>query len=387
VGEQLGVHAADPPDAEHPDAHRCAAPVLVLDGAQDRAPTLPRVSSGSAPAADRPVRLALLGLGRMGRFHLAALETVPEVDVVALAEPFAAARAAASELRPRALAYDHVTAALAHPDVEACLVATPTMTHPDVVAAAIAAGLHVLCEKPLALDPAEADRLGALAERAGRVLQVGFWRRFAPPWRRAKEAIDEGRIGRPLLARLAQWDADPPPASFCDPAVSGGLAIDCGVHEYDLAEWLTGRRAIGVRAWTLPIVDADLAAAGDVDNLLAVLQLDDGAVATVDLSRNARFGDDVRTEVLGADGALFVDALPTGHTRLGDAAGVRQLECSATDDAMAAGVAAQAAAFAAKVRGAAVDVPGAAASARATRIGAAVIEAARTGAEVDLTTA
>jgi myo-inositol 2-dehydrogenase/D-chiro-inositol 1-dehydrogenase len=342
------------------------------------------VPSAPIPAADEPLRIAAIGLGRMGRFHLAVLDEVPSIDVVALAEPSVDALAAASELRPGASAYGEVAASLKHRGIEACLVASPTPTHPAVVEAALSAGLHVLCEKPLALDPGEADRLGALADRSGLVLQVGFWRRFSPPWRAAKAAIDAGRIGRPLFARLAQWDADPPPASFCDPAISGGLAIDCGVHEYDLAEWLTGRRVVGARAWSLPIVDDEVAAAGDVDNLVAVLRLDDGAVASVDLSRNARFGDDVRTEVLGSSGAVFVDALPVARGRLGDRSGVVDLPCSIAADPMAAGVAAQATAFVARVQGSGIEVPGAAASARATRIGWAVIEAASTGEEIEV---
>ena len=200
----------------------------------------------------------------------------------------------------------------------------------------------------------------------------------------AKERIDAGEIGTPVYVRLAQWDGDPPPASFCDPAVSGGLAIDCGVHEYDLAEWLTGRRITRVSAWALPLVEPSVGEAGDLDNLLAVLELDGGAVATVDLTRNARYGDDVRTEVLGSQGALLVDLLPTSHTRLGDASGVRELPESAVEDAMAAGVAAQVRAFAAAVRGEAVEVPDAAASIRSSEVGQAVMAAARSHRPVDV---
>ena len=319
---------------------------------QARAPNVSPVPSAG------PLRVAVVGLGRMGRFHLDVLDDVDAIDVVALAEPADGALTAAAASRPSAVAYREVAAALAHPDLEACIVASPTATHTAVVEAALGAGLHVLCEKPLALDPTAADRLGRMAEAEGLVLQVGFWRRFSPPWSAAKAAIDSGQIGRPLFVRLAQWDADAPPASFCDPAVSGGLAIDCGVHEYDLAEWLTGRRVTGVRAWSLPIVDEAVGAAGDVDNLLAVLRLDDGAMASVDLSRNARFGDDVRTEALGSAGAVFVDLLPTGRARLGDATGLHELADSAAGDAMAAGVAGQAAAFAARVRGGDVESPG-----------------------------
>jgi predicted dehydrogenase len=278
-----------------------------------------------------------------------------------------------------AVAYEQAAGAMAHAGAEACLIATPTPTHPDLVRGALAAGLHVLCEKPLSLDPAEAAALADDARAAGRILQVGFWRRFSPPWVAARAALAAGRIGDPLMVRLCQWDGDPPPASFCDPAVSGGLAVDCGVHEYDLAEWFTGRHVERVRAWALPLVDASLGAVGDVDNLVAVLELEGGAVATVDLSRNARFGDDVRTEILGSQGALLIDLLPQGHTRIGTAAGLVDLDGSTTGDATAAGVVGQVEAFAAAVRGEARELPGAVESARATAIGHAVRGAARTG--------
>jgi predicted dehydrogenase len=333
-----------------------------------------------------PVRIALLGLGRMGRFHAAAIAGLTEVEVVALADPAPDARAFGAGLFPAAVTYPDPEQALDHPGVDGCLVSTPTPTHPGIVAAAIERGVHVLCEKPLALDPEVALELGRRAERAGLVLQVGFWRRYAPPWRAAKDWIGGGALGRPLLVRLSQWDADPPPASFCDPAVSGGLAVDCGVHEFDLAEWLLAARVERVRAWALPVVDDDLGAAGDLDNLVAVLELAGGAVATVDLSRNGRYGDDVRTEVLGSGGAVFVDLLPTGLARVGTRDGLVPLDGSACGDAMAEGVAAQMAAFARAVRGEhdPTGRPGAAASARATRIGWAVTEAARTGDAVEV---
>jgi scyllo-inositol 2-dehydrogenase (NAD+) len=328
--------------------------------------------------------LAIVGLGRMGRFHAAALAGVDEVEVVALVEPSPDALARVSSLFPDATRRTSIAEALASPGVEACLVATPTPTHAGVVRAALEAGLHVLCEKPLSLDSEEAAGLGQLATERGRLLQVGFWRRFAPPWRAARERIAAGDIGRPLLVRLCQWDADPPPPSFCDPSVSGGLEIDCGVHEYDLAEWLTGAPIRRVSAWALPVVDEAVGATGDLDNVVAVLELAGGGVATVDLSRNARYADDVRTEVLGSDGALLIDLLPTGRTRLGTSGAMRELEDSLADDAMAAGVAGQARAFAAAVRGGSVDIPTAAASIRATTIGRAVAQAARSGQPVDL---
>ena len=327
-----------------------------------------------------PVRIALIGLGRMGMVHASALADVSEIEVVALADVREPALASAAVLHPQAEMHTDPGAALEADAVEAVLLAPPTPTHPALTGACLDAGKHVLCEKPLALDADESDRLGAAAARLGLVLQVGFWRRFAPPWGAARKAIKEGRIGTPVLLRLSQWDAEPPPAEFCDPAVSGGIAIDCGVHEFDLAEWLTGQRLVEVRAERLPVVDKAIQAVGDVDNLLIVGTLEGEAKVIVDLSRNARYGSDVRSEVLGSAGAIFVETLPDARTTLGDAAGLRTLTASETgaEDVMVAGLRAQAAAFARNVRGESVDFPDAFSSTRAVRAGMAATKSLHT---------
>jgi len=325
----------------------------------------------------KPLQLAIAGLGRMGRFHAAAVASSPAVDVIAVAEPSTDSIAVAGSSIAGATTYATAQEAFAHPGVEACLIASPTPTHPALVRTAFAAGLHALCEKPLSLDPAESRALET--ERGALILQVGFWRRFSPPWRAAAAAISAGRIGWPLMVRLSQWDADPPPPAFCDPAISGGLAIDCGVHEFDLAEWLTGLTVETVQAWTLPTVDMGVAEAGDVDNLVVALRLHGGALATVDLSRNSRYGDDVRTEILGSEGAILIDLLPTGRARIGTTSGMEVLAGSETNDATAAGVIGQMEAFAAAIRGDAQELPGAAASARATEIAIAATVAAAGG--------
>ncbi len=329
---------------------------------------------------DRPVvplPLAVVGTGRMGTVHARLLADHPSVELVAIVEPAVErGQALASELGVRHFA--EATDLFEEELAAGVLIAAPTPTHPALVRQALEAGLPVLCEKPLALDPEDGEELAALAADGG-LVQVGFWRRFSPPWVAAREAIDSGAIGRPLMVRLSQWDAAPPPAEFCDPAVSGGLAIDCGVHEFDLAEWLTGERVERVIAWNLPIVDASVEVAGDVDNLVAVLDLSGGAVATVDLSRNSGYADDVRTEVLGEEGAVFIDLLPTGRARLGTSSGVADIPGSDAGDAMEAGLSAQVAAFARAVAGDDLDIPGPDDSNRAVAIGRAVQRAAATG--------
>ena len=327
-----------------------------------------------------PVRIVLIGLGRMGQVHARAIADLTELDVIGLCDPVPASRGAVAALYPDAFQFSDPGAALGTDGVEACLIAAPTPLHPELVELALLNDRHVLCEKPLSLDPGRADELGVAAARQGKVLQVGFWRRYSPPWATAKQLLDEGAIGDPVLIRLSQWDADPPPPEFCDPAVSGGLAVDCGVHEFDLAEWFTGARISEVRSEKLREVDPAIAAVGDVDNMLITAHLEDGTVAVVDLSRNARYEDDVRTEILGSEGAIFVDMLPGGSSRLATKDGVTIVPESEVADAVAAGVAAQAQAFARHVRGAKFDGPGARAGARSTRAGLAARASLESGA-------
>ncbi len=324
-----------------------------------------------------PVNIAIVGVGRMGTLHahqLSSLEAAIDVVAVADARP---ERASAVGSEIGATPYTSIDTLLDDERVDAWLIASSTPTHPELVTAAIERGIHVLCEKPLALDAAESAGLGERARDAKVMLQVGFWRRFSPPWAAAKRLLEAGAIGRPLMLRLSQWDADPPPAAFCDPAVSGGLAVDCGVHEFDLTEWLTGMTVSSVTARNLPLADPSLADVGDVDNLVAVLDLADGAAATVDLSRNCRYGDDVRTEILGEEGAVFVDLVPSGRTRLATSTGIEIVSGSETADATAAGIKEQAIAFSMSMRGGEVDVPGADASTRALLIARAVQKAAQ----------
>jgi len=313
--------------------------------------------------------LAIVGVGRMGSYHARTLVDSDRIDVVAVVDTDDEAAAGLGD-EIGAESFRSPEALIAGSNAEAWLIATPTLSHPAVVRTALDAGKHVLCEKPLALDTRASRKLEMEAAAADRILQIGFWRRFAPPWAKARQLIDSGAIGKPLLLRLSQWDADPPPASFCDPATSGGLAIDCGVHEFDLAEWLTGLPIERVAAHQLPLVDLSLGDVGDVDNLVAVLDMAGGVVATVDLSRNCRYGDDVRTEILGSEGAIFVDLLPASRTRLATAAGFETVV--ETPDAFYSGILAQANAFAAAVRGAEIEVPLAAASTRAVAVGRAV---------------
>jgi myo-inositol 2-dehydrogenase / D-chiro-inositol 1-dehydrogenase len=328
-----------------------------------------------------PVSVAILGLGRMGGLHaLVVVRHIPSLRLAGLADPIPGRAAeTVGRLGVDTAVYEDPLAALSDPALEACIVVTPTSGHHRLVRHAIERGLHVFCEKPLTLDPDEDERLGMEANAASLVLQVGFWRRFSPPWVAARAAIGEGVIGRPLLLRLSLWDAGLPPPGFHDLAVSGGIIVDCGVHEFDLMEWFTGQRVVRVEGHALPLAHSELEGTRDLDTALVIAHLDGGEVGVVDLSRNAGYADDIRSEVLGERGAVFVATVPSGRAWVGTADGVRDLPGAEIANAFEAGVAAELDAFARAARGERGDIPGAKESARALRIAHAAVRAVDSG--------
>lgn len=314
----------------------------------------------------RTVRTLLVGAGRMGRVHGMAMHADPATDLIGVVDP---APIAPLTLEQRLPAFPMLSSAVERTGATACVIAAPTPAHPGLVREALDAGLHVLCERPLSLDPVEASALAERALGSGLVLQVSFWQRYSPPWQVARRLVDEGAIGRPVLVRLSRWEAQPPAPEDCDPAVSGGLLIDCGVQEFDLAEWLIGARATSVVATPLPTVDPALLEVGDIDNSLTTVQLDNGTVAVVDLSRNARYATDARVEILGSSGALFIDSYPVARLRIATATGMRVVDGTAVGDPRAVGIAAQLQAFARACHGVTGNYPDGRVSARATELG------------------
>jgi len=253
------------------------------------------------------VRAAVVGLGRMGRFYAQVVASLaPTVELVAVVDPDAAARAAVQSACGVEQSYAESAALLERSDVHAVIVATPTNTHADVVMRSAAAGKAIFCEKPLALSLAQTRATLAAVERAGVRLQVGFMRRFDPAYQRARALIEAGQIGHPVTFKSVGRDPSCPPLEYADPAHSGGLIVDMGIHDFDLARWLMASEVQHVSAAGGLLVCQELDQVGDIDNAVINLGFASGAIGNVEVSRTARYGYDIRTEILGSDGALRV---------------------------------------------------------------------------------
>jgi len=247
----------------------------------------------------RPVRMGVAGVGRIGRMHAAILaRQIPGATVVAVADVVPeAATAVAHELQVAAMGVEEL---ISSPDVDAVAICTSSDTHVDLVVQAARAGKAIFCEKPVSLDLAEVDRALAAVDAAGVPFMVGFNRRFDPGHRSVRRAIEAGAIGEVHLTRITSRDPAPPPVSYI--AVSGGLFVDMTIHDFDMAGYLVDSPVVEVFAKGSVLIDPAIGEAGDVDTAVVVLTHANGAITTIDNSRQAVYGYDQRVEVLGSAG-------------------------------------------------------------------------------------
>jgi myo-inositol 2-dehydrogenase/D-chiro-inositol 1-dehydrogenase len=254
------------------------------------------------------VPLGLVGLGRMGMLHAENLAGAARgVELVRVADASEdAARAAGERLGvPWAASADAV---LDDPAIAGIVIATPTATHSELIERAAAAGKHVFSEKPIAFDVGSTLRAIAAARDAGVILQVGFHRRFDPDWADATARIRAGELGDVRLFRTSLRDRRSPPAAFI--AGSGGFFVDVTIHDLDTARWMVGE-VEEVTAFGAALADPAIGELGDVDNALVVLRFAGGALGVIDNSREAVYGYECSTEVMGSKATVRIG----GHRR------------------------------------------------------------------------
>jgi predicted dehydrogenase len=267
------------------------------------------------------LRVALVGAGRAGLVHGRNFAAgVPDARLVAIADPVAETRQrAAAELGCQRTLADPLDAAT-DDGVDAVVVASPTFTHAAVAVAALQAGKHVLCEKPLATTLEEAQRIQAAAAGSTATLVMGFMRRFDAAFTRVAERIAAGDIGDPVFVRSTGRGPGLPPEWALDPRRSAGLIAEVNSHDLDTVRWLSNREFRCVYGVGRAAKRPDLAARypGFVDLVAVTCELSDGGLAQVDGACPADYGYDARVEVYGTEGVIMA-----GDPRAGSALLVR----------------------------------------------------------------
>ncbi|HEX6501976.1 MAG TPA: Gfo/Idh/MocA family oxidoreductase [Terriglobales bacterium] len=254
--------------------------------------------------------LGVLGVGEMGRRHAENLRRqVTEAELVAIADvDHGRARKVASDLEvPHA--FGSFEDMLERKDIRAVLIATPDKFHAACIRAAAEAGKDILCEKPLALSLKDAvSALRAVASNNVR-LQIGFMRRYDPAYVAAMKRVEAGEIGDPVIFKSVGRDKDVPPLAAYQSGVNGMLFYNNTIHDFDLARWLMRDEVIETHAYTTVAIRPEVAQYGDVVAGVVNLKYQNGAIGNIESYVQSIYAYDVRTEILGSKGAVFVGTL------------------------------------------------------------------------------
>ena len=247
--------------------------------------------------------VGVIGLGRLGYQHTMNVTRTMGARLVAVSDPFPAALERGVE-DFGVTGYADYKEMLKDPAVEAVVVATPTQTHYDVLMDVIAAGKPIFVEKPITFTVEEAEKIMEAVEKAGLYLQVGFMRRFDPGHVAAKKMIESGACGKPIYIHDCQRDPNGPPPAYVPQ--SGGLFVDMGIHDLDVARWLMGCEITEIYAQGAVLKHEFLKELNDVDDGQMLLKFQNGGLGMIEISRNANDVYDTRTEVIGLTKSVFV---------------------------------------------------------------------------------
>lgn len=259
------------------------------------------------------IRCGVIGLGWFGEHHVDTLQQLPQAEVAAVCtrRPDRLREVADKYRVPKA--FTDYRALLADPDIDLVTVVTHVDDHLEPTLAALRAGKHVFLEKPMAHSVEACDQILAAVRKTDKAFMVGHVCRFDSAYALAKEEIAAGRLGRilSLHARrnLARWITE-------SHLQKVGALFGDGVHDLDLMLWYTGGKPVSVYAQTAntrPHLPHD-------DIGWAMFRLDTGAIAVIEnvwcLPDNAPFAIDARMEIVGTDGAIYIDNSGSHYTVL-----------------------------------------------------------------------
>ena len=235
------------------------------------------------------LNIGIVGAGRIGNVHAQSITYhIPGAQVTRITDVREeAAKALAERYGIPAYGSDYMEI-IDDPAIDAVLVCSPTPTHADIAIAAMKAGKHVFCEKPVDLTIEKIQKTAQVARETGVKLQIGFNRRFDHNHGQVQRYAAEGKLGNIELIKITSRDPEPPSPEYA--ASSGGLYIDMMIHDFDMAMFLAGCDVKEVYAMGTSLVDPRIGEAGDVDTAIVTLTFENGALGVIDNSRRAAYG-------------------------------------------------------------------------------------------------
>lgn len=263
----------------------------------------------------KKIGIGVLGVGEMGKRHAENVRhLVSGAELVAVADVAAARAKQVAEELEIAKSFGSLEAMLECKEVQAVLIATPDKFHAQGVMQAAQAGKDILCEKPMALTLADAYAALDAVSKAGVQLQIGFMRRYDPGYAAAMRRIEAGEIGTPLIFKSVGRDKDEPPLAAYQSGLNGMIFYNSTIHDFDLARWLMRDEVAEVHSFTTVAIRPEVAQYGDVVAGSVNLQYRNGGIGNIESYVQSLYAYDVRTEILGSKGAIFVGSLEKAPT-------------------------------------------------------------------------
>jgi myo-inositol 2-dehydrogenase/D-chiro-inositol 1-dehydrogenase len=280
----------------------------------------------------KPVKIGMVGLGRLGFIHAENiafhLKNVT-LEAVCSVRPEELRKAQEGLSVTVANCYSDFQTMLDDAMIDAVVIASPSDLHCSQAIAALEAGLHVFCEKPLGVTLEECRNVETIASQfPDKVIMLGFMRRYDPSYVYAKEKIDAGYIGKPVLLRCYSVDPDATMPGFLEYLPhSAGQFLDMAIHDIDLARWLLKSEPKSIYAIGGSYVYPQFEEYHDGDNVSALMQFENETMVFIMAGRTAPHGYNVETEIIGTKATIRIGSVPQKNlVELLDSDGVRR-EC------------------------------------------------------------
>lgn len=257
----------------------------------------------------KKIRVCLIGCGRAGMIHARSYAGhVRDAELIAMCDPMEENLKAATEEIPVKYCYTDYREVMKNPEIDAVIVVTPTQFHHDVVIAAAKAGKHVFCEKPMANDEQECDRMIEACKENGVKLQLGFMRRFDKNFRRGKELIDQGKVGNVTMIKSNTYGPSEPKEWMYDVRRSYGPIGEVNSHDFDTLRWYAGSEVKWIHAVGNNFRSPEKAEQYPeyYDTCSVLMEFENGVIGTITGAQYVRYGYDSRTEILGTEGIVKV---------------------------------------------------------------------------------
>jgi myo-inositol 2-dehydrogenase/D-chiro-inositol 1-dehydrogenase len=252
----------------------------------------------------KPIKIGILGLGRIGQLHTRNIGVMPDYEIVAGVDAYLTPEKEkmAKELGVRFVSTNPDDIFM-NPDIEAVAIFSTTDTHSDFIMRAARSKKAAFCEKPIDNNVDRILEALRTVKEEGTKLMIGFSRRFDKHHAKLQKLVASGKIGDVNMIKITSRDPAPPTYEYV--ASSGGIYVDMMIHDFDMARFVVGSEVTEVYATGAVLCDPLFEKANDVDTAIVTLKFENGALGVIDNSRRSGFGHDQRIEVLGSKGCLM----------------------------------------------------------------------------------